>query len=80
MITSAPAKRPQGRTPAKSRKAKSRNLLRQAGGRSVSLDLSPEQAGQLDAIKAHKAHANDAAALLALLALGAKRAKKAAAQ
>jgi hypothetical protein len=67
---------PTGRTPDKVRKAKSRASLVEAGGRELNTPLPPEQAAQLDAIKAHHGYDSDRTAVFALLALGAKRIKK----
>lgn len=65
-----------GRTPDKIRKAKSRAALVEGGGRELNMSLPPEQAAQLDAIKAHHGYDSDRTAVFALLALGAKRIKK----
>ena len=80
-MTDAATKRPRGRpptgrTPDKVRKAKSRAILVEAGGRELNTPLPPEQAAQLDAIKAHHGHDSDRSALFALLALGVKRIKR----
>ena len=77
-MSTVPAKKKRGRpatgrTPDKDRKAKSREALREAGGRPVSLDLLPEQAAQLDAVKGHHGDASDGAAVVALIAREYKR-------
>lgn len=80
-MTTEPPKRPRGRpptgrTPDSVRKAKSRASLAEAGGRELNTPLPPEQAAQLDAIKAHHGYDSDRTAVFALLALGVKRIKR----
>ena len=64
-----------GRVPDKDRKAKQRALLTQAGGRQLSIELLPEHAAALDAIKARKGYTSDREAVCDWLARAAKRAK-----
>ena len=66
-----PAKK--GRTPDKDRKASSRAAQRLAGGRPLGMDLSPEVAAALDAIKARGGYATDGQAVTALVLKSARK-------
>jgi len=66
---------PTGRVPDKDRKAKQRALLVEAGGRQLSVELQPEQAAALDAIKARKGYTSDRDAVADWLRRAARRAK-----